>query len=189
MSYFREGIELGDNFVWGSGSFFLGFANGTWTPQSATIADVVLSEVARVSGITPVVQWNNTTSRNEIIINTTITPTQDINFNRTFIIKDGSAVGSWTVSAVPAGDTVTIVGQDFALTERFVLQDTGDELTVTNIVSDDVTFTGQSRNFLITDIILDARGTFLAAASSSQNTVFFNGTSNVIDIQGESITT
>ena len=189
MSYIQEGCEYADNLVWGSGSFLLGFANGTWTPDTVSPADILLTEVGTRLAFTPSLSYNTTTSRCQVEIEISNTPTSDITFNRVFTIKDGSATATWAISAlvVPA-DTVTIPGQDFALTERFVLEDTGDVLTVTNIAGDDITFSGQSRDFLITDVILDARGTFLTATVLTQNTVFFNGVEVFIDMLIETIT-
>ncbi len=189
MSYIREGCEYSDNLVWGSGSFLLGFSNGTWTPDTVTPADILVTEVGERLAFTPSLTFNTTSARCQVGIEITYTPTADITFNRVFTLKDGSSTASWAISAlvVPA-DTVTIPGQDFAVTERFVLQDTGDVLTVTGISSDDITFSGQSRDFLITDVILDARGTFLTGTVLTQNTVFFNGVEVFIDMLIETIT-
>lgn len=189
MSYIREGAEFADNCVWTGGTYELGFANGDWTPTTATVGNILPTEVGDRLSVTPVLSFNTTTSRSEVEIEVTYTPTADVSFNRVFIIRDPGSQASWTISAVPVpATTVTIPGQDFALGERFVLDRTGDILTVSNIVVDDITFTGQTVTFLTTDIIRDARGTFLSGSVLSQNTIFFNGVQHFIDLKFETIT-
>lgn len=189
MSYIREGCEYADDLVWGSGSFELGFCNGTWTPDTVTVSDIVTTEVGTRLSFTPVLSYDTTSARCQVTIETSDTPGADITFNRVFTLKDGGSAASWAIASlvVPA-NTVEITGNDFALTERFVLEDTGDVLTVTNVAGDDITFSGQSRDFLISDVILDARGTFLTGTVLTQNTIFFNGVEFFIDMLIETIT-
>ena len=189
MSYIREGAEFADNCVWTGGTYVLGFSNGAWTPSTATVGDILPTEVGDRLTITPVLSFNTTTARSEVQINVSYTPGADVSFNRVFTIRDPGSQASWNVSAVPVpATTVTIPGQDFALGERFVLDRTGDILTVSNIVSNDITFIGQSVTFLSTDIIRDARGTFLSGSVLGQNTIFFTGVEHFIDLKFETIT-
>ena len=189
MSYIREGCEYADDLVWGSGTFRIGFCNGTWTPDTATVSDILTTETGTRLPFTPSLSFNTTSARCQVSIEFSNTPTSDITFNRVFTLKDGSATSSWSISAlvVPANE-VTILGNDFALGERFVLEDTGDVLTVTNVAGNDITFSGQSRDFLITDVILDARGTFLTGTVLTQNTIFFDSVEFFVDMLIETIT-
>ena len=189
MGYLREGVEYGDNFVWGSGTFLLCFGNGIWTPTTASIADILASENSSRVEIFPEISWNSVTKRNEILIEETINLTEPLTFNRLFIIKNGSTQSNWVVNTVVnPNDEVTIIGNDFVIGERFILADTSDELEVTNVSGMNVTFSGQSRDFLFTDSFYDARGIFLTGVAT-ENTVYSAFTDNFISKKFESIVT
>ncbi len=188
MSYLREGIEFYDTQIWGSGTFQLGSANGTWTPNGAISTDIVPTEVGERQAFTPSLSWNTNTNRNEITISLAFTPTADITFNRVFIIKDGSLQNSWTSTAAPATDTLTIPGQDFMLGDVFYLARLDIFITVINITVDDVQF-NTAGTLLSGDVITDARGLFLAAIQFTNLNTFFNGVPISVEILGESLTT
>lgn len=189
MSYIRESIVFIDDLLWGSGSFQMLLCSSTLAANVVTPGDIVSSEQVRFPLTAPIITWNTTLARNEIVFSDTFTPTADIAFNRVSILKDGSTTASWTATAVPVpANTVTIVGNDFAIGERFFRALNDEELTVSNVVGDDVTFTGQTSNFSNGEVFYDGRGLFLVWGVQAETQVFFNGVEHFIDFRAESIT-
>lgn len=163
--------------------------SSTLAANVVTPGDIVASEQVRFPLTAPNITWNTTLGRNEIVFSDTFTPVSDIAFNRLSILKDGSSTASWTATAVPTpADTVTIVGNDFAISERFFRALNGEELTVANVVADDVTFSGQTSNFSIGEVFYDGRGDFLVWGVQAETQVFFSGVEHFIDFRAESIT-
>lgn len=124
MNLLKEGVIYKNERIWRqNGNYHLCFALGTWEPTVSTSQEIFASESNTVrfslsqSEITT--GWSDLRGIDEVKIDKILTPTEDIRFNRVFILYEGRDRSKYTIIHKPF-NTVEIIEP---LSHPFVLGD------------------------------------------------------------------